>query len=227
MKLQFLKTLIIGAALTASCLGNVANANIIVLDFEGISNSTSVDDFYNGGTDGTGNSGVNYGVSFSSNTLALIDEDAGGSGNFANEPSGSTAMFFTTGSSAILNFAAGFDTGFSFFYTSSAVASVNVFDDVNGDGNLLGSINLAAQFSDNCNGDPYGNFCNWTSTGINFAGIAKSIDFSGTVSQVAFDDITLGSEVAGEQPTDVPEPSTLAIFALGIMGLVSRRFAKK
>ena len=28
-------------------------------------------------------------------------------------------------------------------------------------------------------------------------------------------------------PTDVPEPSTLAIFALGLMGLASRRFMKK
>ena len=27
--------------------------------------------------------------------------------------------------------------------------------------------------------------------------------------------------------TDVPEPSTLAIFALGLMGLVSRRFKKQ
>jgi len=32
--------------------------------------------------------------------------------------------------------------------------------------------------------------------------------------------------IVDEQPTDVPEPSTLAIFALGIMGLASRKFKK-
>lgn len=34
------------------------------------------------------------------------------------------------------------------------------------------------------------------------------------------------SRAAGPNPSTVPEPSTLAIFALGVMGLVSRRFKK-
>ena len=211
-----------GLILSASCIGNIANANVIVLDFEGVGNKASINDFYNGGTDSLGNSGANYGVEFSSNSLGLIDADAGGDGNFANEPSESTAMYFTSGS-AILNYAAGFDTGFSFYYTSAFAALVDVYDGLDGTGNLLGSINLVAQHQDNCAGDPNGTFCNWTNAGVNFAGIAKSIDFSGTVNQVAYDDVTLGSATAGENPNDIPEPSTLAIFALGLFGLASRK----
>jgi len=100
-----------------------AQAAIIVLDFEGIGNLPSgvqVLEFYNGGTDQLGNSGTNYGISFGAASLGIIDSDAGGGGNFANEPSPSTVLFFLTGS-AILNVAAGFDTGFSFFYTSPVV----------------------------------------------------------------------------------------------------------
>lgn len=57
----------------------------------------AINNFYNGGTDSQGNSGVNYGVNFGSNALAAIDYDAGGTGQFANEPSASTTMTFLTG----------------------------------------------------------------------------------------------------------------------------------
>jgi hypothetical protein len=39
-----------------------AAADPIVLDFEGIGNQAAINNFYNGGTDSLGNSGVNYGV---------------------------------------------------------------------------------------------------------------------------------------------------------------------
>ncbi len=53
-----------------------------------------------------------------------------------------------------------------------------------------------------------------------FAGIAKSINFGGAANYVGFDNITFGSV---NPNTQVPEPSTLAIFALGIISLASRR----
>lgn len=200
-----------------------ANAGLIVIDFEGVGNLASVNDFYNGGTDSIGNSGINYGVQFNSDALGLIDSDSGGSGNTANEPSGQTTLVFLAGS-PILNYSAGFDTGFSFFYSSSIATTVSVFDGLNGLGSLLGTINLISQFQDNsCGGDPQGVFCNWTNAGIAFNGIAKSINFGGAINSSVFDDITFGSEVAGKG-TVVPEPSTLAIFALGLIGLASRRF---
>ena len=166
------KTLgILGLGLGLMAAPMVASAAVIVLDFEGVGNLNPVGNFYNGG------GGPNYGIAFSPDTLAIVDFDAGGTGNIANEPSPDTVMFFLDSSNAILNFAAGFYTGFSFFYSSSTTASVNVYDGLGATGNVLGTLNLNAQFDTGCVGDPNGNFCNWTPVGVNFAGIAKSIDF--------------------------------------------------
>ena len=188
-----------------------ASAAVIVLDFEGVGDNP-VGDYYNGGA------GPNYGVSFSPATLAIVDADAGGGGNFANEPSPNTIMFFLEADNAILNFAAGFDTGFSFFYSSSTAASVNVYDGLDGTGNLLGTLSLTAQGFDNCTGDPSGDFCNWSPVGVSFAGTARSINFGGTANQTGFDNITFGSASPGGG-TDVPEPGTLGLLGLGLAGV--------
>jgi hypothetical protein len=206
--------------LSLACLLAVGNASAYVLDFEGVGNYNTVGNYYNGGA------GTNYGASFSAATLALVDQDAGGSGNFANEPSANTVMFFLDANNAILNVASGFITGFSFFYTSSLAASVNVYDGLDGTGNLLGSLALTAQYNDNCNGDPYGDFCKWTAVGVSFSGVAKSIDFGGTANQVGFDDITIGSATAGDTG-QVPEPASLALLGLGLAGLVASRRRKQ
>ena len=219
--MKFIKTAIAAASLVAAMAP--ATAAVVVLDFEGVGNQANINNFYNGGTDSQGNSGTNYGVAFSSATLGIVDSDQGGSGNFANEPSASTVMFFLDAANSVLNVAAGFSTGFSFFYTSSTAASVTVWDGLGATGNLLGSLNLTAQFNENCSGDPSGVFCNWTSVGILFGGTAKSIDFGGTANQTAFDDITFGSKDPGVPA--IPEPSTYALMALGLAGIgfVARR----
>jgi hypothetical protein len=196
-----------------------AAASVITLDFEGAGNQAALLNFYNGGTDSAGNSGANYGVSFGGNALSLVDADAGGSGNFANEPSPSTIMFFLSGTTD-LNYAPGFTSGFSFYYSSSTDADVNVYSGENASGTLLGTIHLNAQAFNGCSGDPTGQFCNWSAAGVAFAGIAKSIDFGGTVNQTGYDNITFGSSV----PT-IPEPSTYALMALGLAGVgaIARR----
>jgi hypothetical protein len=184
----------------------------VVLDFEGVGNGAAVNDFYNGGTDSQGNSGTNYGINFSAQSLGLIDSDApGGGGNFANEPSAETILFFLSGGAATMNVAAGFDTGFSFYYSSSQAAFVRVYDGLNATGNVLAQINLAAQYNNNCTGDPSGTYCHWDPIGVTFSGTALSVDFGGTADQVGFDNITLGSEVAG----NVPEPATWAMMIAG------------
>ena len=204
-------------------------AQIIVLDFEGAGNNAQVLNFYNGGTDSKGLSGENYAIQFGTNALALRDKDIGGSGNFANEPSPDTVMFFMKGS-AILNYEQGFDTGFSFFYSAKYAARVFIYDDLNASGNLLASINLLPQYTENCTGDPTGTYCNWTPIGASFDGVAKSVDFGGTVLHTGYDNVTFGSAIPGGAPQrlafqtmaiPLPEPATWALFTLGLIGLSS------
>ena len=77
------KLLLAGAAF-AMALAAPVSASVVTLTFEGIGDFNPVGNFY----------APDY--IFSPSTLALVDSDAGGSGNFANEPSPSTVMFFTS-----------------------------------------------------------------------------------------------------------------------------------
>ena len=222
-----MKKAIFGActALAAMVAAGSAQAATIVLDFEGVGDQVGVNEFYNGGTDGAGNSGTNYGISFSTTSLGLTDADVGGSGNIANEPSGESVLFFLSGGAATMNVAAGFDTGFSFFYSGAFDGSVSVFDGLNGTGNLLATLNLPAQNGVGCTGDPNGGYCNWTNIGVAFSGIAQSVNFGGSANYIVFDDVTLGSVIAGGGGGAVPEPATWAMMLLGFgaIGFSMRR----
>lgn len=220
-----MKTHLFGAICACSLIPFMQQANAVVtsLTFEGLQNNEQILDFYNGGTGSLGSSGPNLGVGFGSTALALIDTDAGGSGNFANEPSPDTVAFWLTGTSLVMNVAAGFQDGFSFFYTSSTAATVDVFDGLNATGNLLGSINLAAQHTaNNCTGDPTGVFCNWDPIGVAFAGTALSVDFSGTANQTGYDNVTFGSETPA-----IPVPAAVWLFGSGLIGLIGIARRKK
>lgn len=201
-----------------------AYAATIVLDFEGLDNLESVGGFYNGGTSSNGNMGPNLGVAFSDNTLAVIDQDAGGTGNFGGEPSPSTAMFFLTGASSIMNVAAGFDTGFSFFYSAiNNPGSVSVFDGLNGTGSLLATLTIPVT-PFNGAPDPTGQFSPFVPIGVGFDGIARSVSFAGVQNQIAFDDVTFGAVIpGGGEPNAIPEPETIALVGLGLLGLAAGR----
>lgn len=200
------KSLIGLVALAALSAPTIASSAVIVLTFEGVGDLNPVGDFYDGG------GGPDYGISFSPETLALVDSDAGGNGNFANEPSPDTVMFFLEADAAILNVAAGFRTGFSFFYSAAEAGTVRVYSGLDGSGSLLANLDLVAQLDDECVGDPTGAYCNWTPVGVLFAGIARSIDFGGAANFIGFDDITFGSD----KPGTVPEPGALALLGLGL-----------
>lgn len=210
-------------------LAHPAMAQVMVLDFEGAGDKAQLLNFYNGGTDSLNLSGTNYGIQFGANALSLRDKDIGGSGNFANEPSPDTVMFFMSGS-AILNYAPGFDTGFSFFYSAKYAARVFIYDDLNASGKLLASINLLPQYTQNCTGDPTGTYCNWSPIGASFNGIARSVDFGGTVMHTGYDNVTFGSAIPGGMPqrlmfqaaaAPLPEPATWALITLGLLGVSS------
>lgn len=205
---------------TAFLGSDPAGAVPIVLTFEGLQDTEQVLEFYNGGTGSLGSSGSDLGISFGASALALIDSDAGGGGNFANEPSPDTIAFFLTGASLVMNVPAGFQEGFSFFYSSSVEALVTVYDGIDATGNVLGQVNLAAQgtAAEGCPlaGDPMGAFACWDPAGVSFAGIARSVDFSGVADQVGFDNITLESNIP------IPEPTTGTLVGLGLLVVAAR-----
>ena len=191
------------------------HAATIVLDFEGLQDLEPVESFYNGGLGGFASGpGPDFDITFTSDAITLTETYP--TANFTNQPSGLTTLFFLTGS-AVMNVVGGFDTGFSFLYSNTDfVGQVTVFDQPNAMGDVLASLTLPALGA--CTGiDP---FCNWAPIGVSFAGIAQSVDFSGTSNEIGFDDITLGSASPG---VPVPEPTTLALLGLGAGIVMSQR----
>lgn len=194
-----------------------AGAATIVLSFEGLQSSTNEGpaDYYNGGAGSAGTTGgPNYGISFSANTITGCTEpNSCANTNSALNPSGSNIIFFLGGGASTMNVAAGFDTGFSFFYSAAFnTGTVNVWSGLNSTGTLLATLVLptnGASGTTGCLDEP---FCPYSPIGVTFAGTAMSVDFAGTNNQIAFDDITLGSATAGGV---VPEPTTWAMMLLG------------
>lgn len=200
-----------------------AGADTITLDFEGLGNTSTIDEAYNGGTAGDGTSINDVGVSFPGNTLSIIDTEAGGSGDFANEPTPDTALITSIPAlgATVINVEDGFDTGFSFFYSSIVgKGSVSVFDQIDGGGTEVATLALEGLGSAG-NGDPTGRFDTWKAVGVDFAGTARSVEFL-VDSRVIIDQVTFGSSTP---TTPIPLPATLplALCALGLLGLLRRR----
>lgn len=194
-------------------------SGLIVLDFEGLGNSQPILNYYDGGMAGGGfGPGPEYGVTFSGSTLSLIAQHSGGTGNFMNEPSPSTVMFFLDENNAIMNVLAGFEEGFSFYYSSyDQPGSVEVYDEVGATGTLLASFTLPPLFVDG----PFGSQYNiWEPIGVSFDGVAKSVKFIGAANFIGFDDVTFGSETpGGDEDDDDEEPAIpLSNWAL-LLGL--------
>jgi hypothetical protein len=176
-----------------------ASSGVIFLDFEGLGNRDTIKDFYNGGTSYLGFSGPNYGVEFV-DAMGLIDDDAGGTGNFANEPSPESIMYFPHTYQVVMNVAAGFTTGISFYYVSSVSGWVGVYDGLNGTGNLLWSVNLGDTDPGKNQGDPNGYYDSWYPVSFEFDGTAYSAVFIGGNDAIGFDNITIGATSHREVP---------------------------
>jgi hypothetical protein len=213
-------TVKLAAILSVSALAYVS-ANAQVLNFVGLANGEPIENYYNGGLGGFGSGpGPNYGITFASDSLAIISQLNGGTGNFQNAPS-DTAAFFLTGPGDTMNVAAGFTTGFSFYYASgSDTGSVSVYSGLNGTGTVLGTINLAETPS---LPDLPTYYNDWFPAGIAFGGTAESAVFSGVANYIGFDDIDLGSPA----PPAVPDNTGAGIYLLGAMGLAGAAWASR
>jgi len=169
----------------------------VLLEFEGIGDLNYVNNFY-----------ASRGVTFSSNAVALVDSDAGGSGNFGGEPSPNTVMAYAKGDSITMNLnqtqtiASGV---ISFDYTSpNETHEVKIYDGLNGTGNLLASATLGKTPSFGAP-DTEGEFSPLVPFTVNFAGNAKSVVMGSHKYEIGFDDIRINLvPVTGQTPNPTP-----------------------
>lgn len=213
---------------SASVLGSViaaqpGHAAGALLDFEGIGDVVSIEEYYNGGMAGNGVSGPDYDVTFSGNALALVDADDGGSGNIANEPSPSSVMFWLDDVDAHMNFSPGFNQ-FSVYYTAPYnPGTLSFWDGVNGGGTQVGAVQQLVTNGDRCGGDPTGAYNCWTKIAVNLPSSAYSVTFGGTANWIAFDDLAFNPQDLPNQDVPGPLPVVGVAAALGF----SRRLRKR
>lgn len=135
--------------------GGCGSITCNVITFEGVGN---------GGVIGTVNGTPD--VSFGTTWLGLVDADAGGGGNFANEPSPDTISCFLSAADPI-----DFSLPVSFVEvcysadSSSVPVSLTAYDGPGGTGNVV-AIDYGTTIGQNqggapCVGDPEGNYCLW------------------------------------------------------------------
>lgn len=240
--MRLIRTIAVAAAL-ASAPQLAAAAT--VLGFEGINltypsaTPAQILNFYDGGLSGVGTSGVNYGVSFASNAVAVClnnltttCSNASRGGLPGTQTSRRGALGIDSGTSTYLDFATPYTGAIAFSYqvAANSVASIQAFSGAGGTGvTLTGPLML---FNTNPAGCPAFSaaLCTLGPGGLGFVSNAGSIVFTGTAHRFVFDDLTFG---AGNDPLPppgvLPEPGAWALLLLGFgavgVGLRRRKTA--
>jgi len=212
-----------GAVATTS---QTSSSTCVVIDFEGVGDLVPI------GTIGD--------VTFSANGVGLVDLDAGGTGNFANEPSPDTIMFVAAGGANVITATlANPVQEISWNYVSINPGEIRVF----GAGNVLLATIALPPIPQVNPGDPTGGaFGTWDS-GIHteVGNVITSVEYDALADQIGWDDLDycvkfVGGELlpinttalilAGAQTNAVWIMSALAVIgsvAFGALYLKTRR----
>lgn len=178
----------------------------LVVDFETPTSFASIAEHYNGGVDSADVAGVNLGVSFGLDALALRNDELGP--YFGNAPS-PVGVLTAVGEDAAMNVAVGFTGTVSFSYSSNDAGEIGVWSGLNGTGTRLGGLALMAN-AGGC--DAATPLCEFGMSSFDLgANVAKSITFGNAAGITAvFDNVSV---------TAVPEPETYALMGLGLVAV--------
>ena len=168
------------AALVAGAL-STAPAFSTTLDFEGLTDGSQVGNAY-------------AGISFGGD--AIVDTNTVDFTYFTNG-TGSSA-FTSVGPSAFVNVGDGFTGTVSFNYSAIGASTFNVYSDLNGAGNVVGTFSLAS---------------------VVLNGNGRSIDFGAAANTALFDNLSLDTPA----PVPLPGAAWLMVSALGGLGSLARR----
>ncbi|MEM6704283.1 MAG: hypothetical protein AAF690_16320 [Acidobacteriota bacterium] len=156
-------------------------------------------------------------ATFNGSWQSLVDADANGSGNFANEPSPSTILVFTNAAGNSIDFSEPVQS-VSIAYSagaSSLPVALSAWSGSQGTGNPVasdsGSVLGDRAGGANCQGDPNGQLCAWGSlTAAAPGNFIRSITFPGAgADSVGFDNLEFCTSSATGECT--PNDSTLCL----------------
>lgn len=118
-----------------------------------------------------------------------------------------------SGSSIVMNVAAGFTDALTFGYAAPRGAgTLNIYSGLDGTGALLASFALpSTNPNKTCN---LAAFTCWNDFTATFAGVAESVVFGGSLRFMGFDNVSFALRAASQE---VAEPEALALFGLGTL----------